>query len=61
VPFVAVEEPDAEPALKRGDRAGQRGLGEVQSLGGDPVIQGFGERQEVAQVPDLRYSALIVN
>lgn len=37
----------------RGDRSCQRGLGEVQPLGGDPIVQGLGECREVAQVPEF--------
>jgi hypothetical protein len=51
--FVAVEQPDAEFAFQGHDGAGKSGLGEVQPLGGDPVVQSVGERREVAQIPYL--------
>ncbi|GAB2862539.1 hypothetical protein GCM10027200_73770 [Lentzea nigeriaca] len=57
MPFVAVEQLDAQLTLEGGDRSRQRGLGEVQTLGGDPVIQGRGERREMAQAPQF-HSAL---
>lgn len=48
VPRVPLEELNAEFPFKRGDGAGERGLGEIEAAGGDAVIQFFRQNEEVS-------------
>ena len=52
-PRRAGQELTADDALELADRLRQRGLGHVQTLGGMPEVQLFGDRHEVAQVAEL--------
>ena len=53
LPGGAVEQRDVEFVLELADRVGQRGLGDVQLLGGPAEVAGVGHRGEIAQVTQV--------
>ena len=55
---VSFEEPHAELVLQLLERVGQRGLADVEALGGPAHMPGVGDRDEIAQLPQL-HAAMI--